>query len=79
MNIQVNGQPAISRNLSAEGAYLKLPSERFSPGEELNLAIRQPDDELSLKAGTVRVDPDGVGIAFRNLNPDQRRRLRALL
>ena len=79
LNIQVNGQPAISRNLSAEGAYLKLPSERFSPGEELNLAIRQPDDELSLKAGTVRVDPDGVGIAFRNLNPDQRRRLRALL
>jgi len=65
--------------LSLYGVKVTPPAEavQLSPGTEVHLRLRLPDQgpPLSLTAGMVRTDPDGLALSFLDLEDEQAQRL----
>jgi hypothetical protein len=66
-SVRINSQEFATRDFSLAGFYCDHASnESFQIGDEVALKIADlPDD---FKGGIVRIDPNGFGVAFRNLN-----------
>ncbi|MEM7181498.1 MAG: PilZ domain-containing protein [Spirochaetota bacterium] len=65
-NVEINGIHKITKDRSETGFYVDWENADLELNEEVEVFF--PDDETPLirKAGVVRIDEAGVGIAFRN-------------
>lgn len=66
-------------DLSAGGCLVEWPDCSRLPGGSVQLDLTFDEETLSLSCGVVRIDGNRVGLAFRNTDPDLRRRLRTML
>jgi len=58
------------------GVYVEWLECYRDPGEEVQLTLRLNGEELSCRAGIVRTDESGVGIAYRGISRDFSRKVR---
>lgn len=73
--VKINGQEFQTRDLSTRGLYVDWPDCDLDVGQEVDVEI----DGLLLKAGVVRIDGNGTGIAFRYQRAESRKTLQRLL
>ena len=66
--IVVNDIMRRTKDAHERGVYIEWPDCNLEPGAEVNLAFRLNDNRYDITGGVVRTDPDGVGVAFRNLD-----------
>ena len=79
LRVLLDGDPHETTDASDTGVYVHLPTEGFEVGQAVALTLPDEGAELSLAGGVVRVDAEGLGIAFRDLDKDRRRKLHSLL
>jgi len=62
------------KDLSLHGAFVKLSSGEYQPGEDVEIALRIVDAEtlppMWCKATVVRADPEGVALEFGEMAPE---------
>lgn len=51
----------------ATGVYADYANSDLQPNQKVTLEFTYLDRTFSLNSGIVRIDPDGIGITFRNL------------
>ncbi|MEQ8350152.1 MAG: PilZ domain-containing protein [Leptospiraceae bacterium] len=73
--IRLNGQDFETRDISTRGFYIDWPNCNLEVGQEVEVEI----DGMLLKAGIVRIDDNGAGMAFRYQRPESRKTIRNLL
>ena len=68
------------QNISAGGAFIASPMT-FSVGQEISLAFPSPDykDNIRIGGKIARTCPQGVGVEFGMVTPDQRLQMANLL
>jgi hypothetical protein len=77
IKIQVNGNEFETRDFSFAGFYFDSDlKEQYELGEEVK--VRLPEMKEELNAGIVRIDTNGVGVAFRNLTVKTREEIEQL-
>jgi hypothetical protein len=74
--IAVDGIVRRTRDAHERGVYVDWPDCRLEPGTAVDLGFRLNANRYNLQGGIVRTDPDGVGIAFRDLDPNTQVSLR---
>lgn len=66
--IFLNGVPTKSIDLSATGLYVEWKGSDFELNQEVDISFEFALTKFSTKAGIVRIDAVGLGLAFRNLD-----------
>ena len=61
--------------MSMAGLYVTWKNCVYEPGIEVDVTFTLNKNRYSSKAGVVRVDPSGVGVAFRYMKREIRRRM----
>lgn len=67
IQLLLNGIECTTRDFSRTGFYVSWPDFSGEPGEEVQVVI----SGIPINAGIVRIDQNGLGVAFRNLQPNQ--------
>jgi len=67
--VLVDGIRRTALDVGEAGVYVEWPECYRKPGEEVQLTMRLGQTEHQCKAGIVRVDSKGAGIAFRETDP----------
>lgn len=57
-----------TKDAHERGVYIEWPDCSLEPGSEVQLAFRLNDNRYDLNGGVVRTDPNGVGVAFRDMD-----------
>ncbi|MCR9145019.1 MAG: PilZ domain-containing protein [bacterium] len=57
-----------TKDAHERGVYIEWPECSLEPGAEVTLAFRLNDNRYDLTGGVVRTDPEGVGVAFRDID-----------
>lgn len=57
-----------TKDAHERGVYIEWPDCKLEPGAAVSLAFRLNDNRYDLSGGVVRTDPDGVGVAFRDVD-----------
>ena len=85
LQVRINQELVTTTDISSAGFYARRGELELDTGEEVSLELFDLDNNpiqekvpADLKGGVVRVDPDGVGIAFRYLDEGQKRYLAKL-
>ncbi len=73
--IEVDGIVRRTKDAGQRGVYVDWPHCRQNPGDAVDVAFRLNNNQYRLTGGVVRVDEDGAGIAFRDLDASTARRL----
>lgn len=68
-DIAVNDLKLRTRDLSSTGFYVEWPNCPHELNQEVKVTLVIEKQTLELKAGVVRLDNVGAGIAFRSLDP----------
>ena len=66
-DLMVHRTPRSTRDVSDSGLYVAWEDCYREPGEEVHLAFFLDGAEYKCRAGVVRVDEDGAGIAYRGV------------
>jgi hypothetical protein len=69
--IRINATAANTKDISPTGVYVDYINSDLQPNEIVNLEFKYEDTLFSIQSGIVRIDPDGIGIAFRNLSREE--------
>jgi len=75
VDVIVDGIRRRTTDVSDSGFYVEWEDCYRSPGEEVHVTFRLGENDYSSRAGIVRVDEDGAGVAFRATDSSFRRRL----
>ncbi len=75
----VNGKNCITRDISHSGVFVYLQNSGFQLHEEVSVHFQLKDRAFDLKGTVVRLDKDGVGIAFKNLDTEVTKELKKLI
>lgn len=67
MDVKVDGKIRKTRDVSSSGLYLDWKNCSLKLNEEVTLELDMDKNPMKLKAGVVRIDSDGAGLAFRGL------------
>ncbi|MCB1137608.1 MAG: PilZ domain-containing protein [Leptospiraceae bacterium] len=73
--VQINGRAFETRDLSRRGLYVDWADCNLEVGQEVDVEI----DGMLLKAGVVRIDSNGAGLAFRYQRPESRKAIKKIL
>jgi len=73
MEVKINGETKKTRDVSSSGFYVNWENCNLELNREVDLEFETARKQLKLKAGVVRIDPVGVGFAFRNLSGENRK------
>lgn len=73
--ISINDKFYKSKNIGVRGVYILFTDCPFSLTEEVNLKMDLNGKEIATKGGVARIDQDGVGIAYRNMDKKSREML----
>lgn len=65
--IKINNRLIVTRDLSFSGFYVESSDFTFDLNEEVKFTFLI-NEALQFAVGVVRIDPNGVGFAFRNLS-----------
>lgn len=65
--VLLNGKECTTRDFSSKGFYVAWSDFLGEPGDAIQVII----SGTAIEAGIVRIDQDGLGVAFRNLQPNQ--------
>jgi hypothetical protein len=76
ISVVVNGITLNTRDVSETGIYVNLPNANLSINQSVTVVIPTSEGDLQIEAGVVRVDENGAGIAFRNLDNDTKKVLK---
>ncbi len=79
IDLRVNDTERRTCDFSARGFYVEWPECALNPNDAVTIRLNLDGTEQSLRAGVVRVDPGGAGIAFRGLNRATRKKLAAFV
>lgn len=72
-DLSINGVKLKTRDFSTSGFYVEWKDFPYELNQEVNVSLPMETQTLELKAGVVRIDSLGAGIAFRALdNPTTR-------
>jgi len=72
-DLSINGLKLKTRDISSSGFYVEWKDFPYELNQEVNVSLPMETQTLELKAGVVRIDSLGAGIAFRALdNPTTR-------
>ncbi|MEQ9363454.1 MAG: hypothetical protein RIF32_04385 [Leptospirales bacterium] len=66
--IVANGIMRRTKDAHERGVYVEWPDCDLDPGAEVTMAFRLNDNRYDLIGGVVRTDPEGVGLAFRDVD-----------
>ena len=72
IEIQINDDSFQTIDMSEYGLYAKMDADRFEPGQEIKVQLPLRTETFELNAVVVRVDENGAGLAFRDLNAERR-------
>ncbi len=77
VKIQVNlsNHNLVTKNFSSSGFYADWIEPSLNPSEEVPVVFKINNQDYNLKGGVVRVDENGIGIAFRNLSKEMKKSL----
>jgi hypothetical protein len=73
IDLFINGLKLKTKDLSATGFYVEWHDCPFELNQELNISLPMEIQTLESKAGVVRLDSNGAGIAFRSLDNEAKR------
>lgn len=73
MPVLVNGEELKTRDFGKTGFYVEWPDCPHQPNDTVSVQFNLEDRAFNLECGVVRVDNTGAGIAFRNLDKEQKR------
>ena len=76
VKIKVNNTRRTTRDINELGAYVKWSKCELDLSEEVDVSFSTPSIRYHIKGGIVRIDDDGIGIAFRNLGSSEQKQLR---
>lgn len=79
ITVNVSNHSLVTKNFSLSGFYADWIDPALNPSEEVQLEFNIQNQKYSLKGGVVRVDENGVGIAFRNMTKEVKRSLQLSL
>ena len=65
-------------NLFLCGIYAESDDLNYEINSELKIQLKPDSEFLDLTVGVVRIDSRGMGMAFRNLLPEQRELLETI-
>ena len=77
--VKVNGQDLHSTDLSPGGLSIAIQNPAFQPNEMVPVKIKLNDNWLALESGVARIEAGNVGLAFRNLETEQRNAIKSFL
>jgi hypothetical protein len=77
LDVVIDNKNYKTKDISGTGVYVETD---LNPelNTELKLSLKLPNEVLDLTAGVVRIDSEGIGLAFRNLNPSTKKNLEHL-
>ena len=75
ITVTTDGRQHETRDFGAGGFYADWPACPYRPGDSAAVFFELNGRQYETTGGVVRVDPDGVGIAFRGLDRDTRREI----
>lgn len=79
LNVQIDDKNFSTRDAGLFGIYVSCSSPVFFTGQRVSVRFNVPDGTMDLTGGVVRVDDEGVGIAFRGITRTQKRIMRTLI
>ncbi|MCE9501511.1 MAG: PilZ domain-containing protein [Leptospira sp.] len=74
----LNGEKVKTIDISSAGMYVEPALSEVSVNEEVDIQIEIGGQSIHLKAGVVRIDPGGLGLALRGVNRDTEKLLESL-
>ena len=75
VNINLSNHGLITKNFSTTGFYADWIDPPLNPSEEVLIVFEINNQNYNLKGGVVRVDENGIGIAFRNMTKEIKKSL----
>ncbi len=78
ISVKINDFVTQTKDISPTGVYADYANSDLQPNQKVSLEFSYLDNTFSLESGIVRVDPNGIGIAFRNLNKENETLLNTL-
>lgn len=79
MEIKIDEKELITKDISLSGFYIGLKDSDYSINQKLDIILNLEKNPIQLKGGVVRIDKNGIGIAFRNLNSKNKEILKEIL
>lgn len=79
IDIEIDGKKMKTRDFSVTGFYVDWPNAPYNPQDSITISLQGKSKKLTLSAGVVRIDPMGIGVAFRGLSNDNKIYLEKLL
>lgn len=77
--VRLDDRPLRTRDLSLTGLYCDWPNCPLETNQSVQIVLSLDQGQIELEGGVVRIDENGVGIAFRRSDGDSRQRLKAFL
>lgn len=71
-DVLVNGRSMKTTDLSVAGFFVQWPDCPYKINDVVSIQIQLGADSIGCAGGVVRTDERGAGLAFRNLNEDQK-------
>ncbi|HMV79251.1 MAG TPA: PilZ domain-containing protein [Leptospiraceae bacterium] len=68
----IEGRNYKTKDVSSSGIYVESDDLNYEINSELKIQLKLDSEFLELTVGVVRIDSKGMGMAFRNLSPEQR-------
>jgi len=68
LNVSINGETKALRDISRKGIYVLFPSCPLRLNSRTEVILNAGKESIVVTGGIVRIDQDGVGIAFRDMN-----------
>lgn len=79
IDVFMNRQQAKTVDLSASGMMIESSIDELETNSQVEVSFKVGGDFFSLEAGVTRVEGDYVALAFRNMKPGTRWRLRSAI
>ncbi|MBK8398280.1 MAG: PilZ domain-containing protein [Leptospiraceae bacterium] len=79
IKIKITEKEYLTADLSLSGLFVFYPNCPYILNEEIEIELTFNNSSLKILSGIVRIDENGIGIAFRNLNKENRAFLKEFL
>lgn len=71
LRVKIKGIDYVTADASLSGIFVFFPECPFQLTEEIEVEIYFEEKSYNFSTGVVRIDNNGIGLAFRNLNKDK--------
>jgi hypothetical protein len=71
LRVKIKGIDYVTADASLSGIFVFFPDCPFQLTEQVEVEIYYEEKTYNFSTGVVRIDNNGIGLAFRNLNKDK--------